>query len=67
MGWCTGGYVLSESWDLIKNDIPDEKKVFVAVNLIRVFEKYDMDCYEWDDPWLKQALVIVHPSWYEDE
>lgn len=70
MGWCSGGSLLGEIWDEIKDYVEKEDdRVKLYKKLIDCFECHDMDCYEAieESPDGREALRLLHPEWYEEE
>lgn len=68
MGWCSGGELCALLWeDVLREHIPEKKRVSVFAKMIDVFEENDMDCWEAIEelPEGEEALRKLHPEWYK--
>lgn len=63
MGWCSGVSVAESVWDLFDEFIPADKKGFLALRLVDVFESYDCDCMEEAD--FVQEYLKYEDGWEE--
>lgn len=65
MGWSTGETLLCEAWEKLRDHIDDREQIEVLVELIALFEEYDMDChtqiYDLEDG--EEAMRKLHPDW----
>ena len=43
MGWASGSQLAYEIWDLVKDEIPEDKKQKIASGIIKAFEGMDCD------------------------
>lgn len=66
MGWASGTEVIIDVWNLVREWIPEDKRVAVLAQVIDVFTNHDWDCLEEiEEEWpeSKEALKIVYPDY----
>jgi len=65
MGWSTGETILCETWEKIRDHIPEREQVDLLAELIALFEDYDMDNHSeiYDLEGGEEAMRELHPDW----
>lgn len=65
MGWSTGETILCETWEKIRDSIPEGEQIELLAELIDLFENYDMDCHTmiYDLEGGEEAMRQLHPDW----
>jgi len=63
MGWSSGEELANDVWNVVKDNIPKNKRQEVSKKIIVLFERYDVD-----DWWNSEGVEgVAHPEWFEDE
>lgn len=68
MGWGAGSHILRETWNRVRDFVPEQDRAKKLAELVKVF--WDEDCDTFDDlrgewPELDKALVLA--GWTEEE
>ena len=65
MSWSTGETILCETWEKVRDHIDEREQVEVLVELIALFEDYDMDSHSgiYDLEGGEEAMRELHPDW----
>jgi len=65
MGWSTGESLLCETWEKVRDHVPEREQVELLAELIDLFEDNDMDShrriYDLEDG--EEAMRLLHPDW----
>ena len=70
MGWCSGTELFDKFCEIMFE--PKDKDFnTILKKVINAFEDMDWDCHQdsayWDTPAVKQAMMELHPDWFEEE
>lgn len=45
MGWCNGSHICEKAWLIVRDYVPEDKRVQILAKLIDVFSNEDADCW----------------------
>lgn len=48
MGWASGSYLAVDVWDLVRDEIPEEKRRKLAKKIYDMFRNMDADAWDGD-------------------
>lgn len=64
MGWCSGSRIAEDLWEIIKEYIPEDKKLPVAKIIYELFCDYDADCWTFEEGTL---AALADPQAMEED